>query len=386
MSLAFAHFSQFETVVTRIEHIDHDDDDDDNDDDNDNACGEWRVTSEPAISAPIVEANASVDYSGVALGDATRCRIEMFDALFIANGHFSVVALPQWASELRIRWLHSHAYRRADEFDGQRVVVVGAGASGIDIALQLSERCAQVFLPCNALHKDGNQRAVRECAFAIGTEDDGRALLLSDGSRLEQLDAVIFATGYKFALPFASDDIARVRADAKIVSPTYQHLVHTRWPRSLFFVGLRWSILSFMCFDYQLRYALALIDGTATVPSVTKLAEWEAKRERSVCSCSCRCIRAEAWKRLLAKICLENVCSELTRTSQPLAWFHHASAEQWAYYDELAALANAKPPSRVLRAIYNHVHTQRSTDAAVYKRGRYRVLDDERFNYELINE
>jgi cation diffusion facilitator CzcD-associated flavoprotein CzcO len=37
------------------------------------------------------------------------------------------------------RVMHSHDYREPASFEGQRVLVVGAGPSGLDIALEVSK-------------------------------------------------------------------------------------------------------------------------------------------------------------------------------------------------------------------------------------------------------
>jgi cation diffusion facilitator CzcD-associated flavoprotein CzcO len=42
--------------------------------------------------------------------------------------------------------MHSHAYREAKPFTGQRVLVVGAGPSALDIALELSKEAEQVII------------------------------------------------------------------------------------------------------------------------------------------------------------------------------------------------------------------------------------------------
>lgn len=45
--------------------------------------------------------------------------------------------------------LHSHAYRKPDEFFGKKVLVLGAASSGIDIGIDLSNYAACVYLSHN---------------------------------------------------------------------------------------------------------------------------------------------------------------------------------------------------------------------------------------------
>lgn len=70
---------------------------------------------------------------------------EYFDAIFVCTGHYWSPRLPDIIHKFRnLRWMHSHAYRRAERFSGMRVAVIGARLSGLEIALQLSEHAEKV--------------------------------------------------------------------------------------------------------------------------------------------------------------------------------------------------------------------------------------------------
>jgi Flavin-binding monooxygenase-like len=68
-----------------------------------------------------------------------------FGALIVASGHHREPFLPDWPGEFSGRLLHSHDYREPEPFRGQRVLVVGAGNSGCDIAVELAPVAARVF-------------------------------------------------------------------------------------------------------------------------------------------------------------------------------------------------------------------------------------------------
>jgi cation diffusion facilitator CzcD-associated flavoprotein CzcO len=70
---------------------------------------------------------------------------ELFDALIVANGHHNVPFLPAFPGSFEGEILHSQAYKVPEPFRDRRVVVVGAGNSGCDIAVELSGVAAQVF-------------------------------------------------------------------------------------------------------------------------------------------------------------------------------------------------------------------------------------------------
>ena len=68
-----------------------------------------------------------------------------FDVVFVCNGHFSKPRIPSWASKLEISKIHSHDYRKASTYKDMVVAIVGAGPSGVDIALQVGKFAKMVF-------------------------------------------------------------------------------------------------------------------------------------------------------------------------------------------------------------------------------------------------
>jgi cation diffusion facilitator CzcD-associated flavoprotein CzcO len=85
------------------------------------APGEWRVT----------------------LGDgATRT----YSGLIVASGVHSVPALPNVPGRFEAATMHSCGYKSPEIFRGRRVLVVGAGNSGCDIAAEAGRHAAQAFL------------------------------------------------------------------------------------------------------------------------------------------------------------------------------------------------------------------------------------------------
>ncbi len=70
---------------------------------------------------------------------------EEFDAVVIASGHQGVPAHPEWSPRFAGEYLHSHSYRRPHPFAGQRVLVVGVGNSGLDIAADLAPYAAETY-------------------------------------------------------------------------------------------------------------------------------------------------------------------------------------------------------------------------------------------------
>jgi hypothetical protein len=71
---------------------------------------------------------------------------EHFDAVCVCNGHHWDPMLPDLPGNFSGTLLHSHSYKSSVQFAGQRVLVIGCGNSGADIAVDLARRNAKVTL------------------------------------------------------------------------------------------------------------------------------------------------------------------------------------------------------------------------------------------------
>ncbi|KAK7507062.1 hypothetical protein BaRGS_00001913 [Batillaria attramentaria] len=74
-------------------------------------------------------------------------RTETFDAVLVCTGHHAEKNEPTFPglSDFKGRVVHSHDYREPSDYVGKRILVIGIGNSGVDLAVELS-RCGQVFL------------------------------------------------------------------------------------------------------------------------------------------------------------------------------------------------------------------------------------------------
>jgi cation diffusion facilitator CzcD-associated flavoprotein CzcO len=70
---------------------------------------------------------------------------DTFDALVVASGHHRVPFFPPFEGSFGGEILHSQDYKVPEPFRGRRVLVVGAGNSGCDIAVELATVAAKVF-------------------------------------------------------------------------------------------------------------------------------------------------------------------------------------------------------------------------------------------------
>ncbi|MHC4391675.1 MAG: flavin-containing monooxygenase [Planctomycetota bacterium] len=79
----------------------------------------------------------------VTFGDGQTKR---YRGVAIANGQFSKPNRPTFPGTFNGEVIHSADYKKADIFNGKRVLIVGAGNSGCDIAVDAAHRAKKVFV------------------------------------------------------------------------------------------------------------------------------------------------------------------------------------------------------------------------------------------------
>lgn len=272
-------------------------------------------------------------------GGATAER-QLFDAVVVASGHQGVPAHPEWARRFTGRYLHSHDYREPEPFRGQRVLVVGVGNSGLDVAADLAPDAAQTLVaarspvlimprmvlgvptarvlgalsrpwmpwpvqrtimraisrvfhgtmeqwgmrtPVKRTHPASNATfmahvSYRRITVQPGVADvEGTTVRFDDGSTAE-VDTIIAATGYEIDLPFLSDAVSPVH-ERRL--DAYQRVVHPDRP-GLYFVGFfnvsGGANISMM--DTQSAWVAALVDGQSALPSPSRMRA-DVRRERA---------------------------------------------------------------------------------------------------------
>jgi len=90
-----------------------------------------------------------------------------------------------------------------------------------------------------------------------------RAVEFADG-KIEPVDAIIYATGYRFSLPFLAADLIGCTNPSDL--RLYQGVVHPRHPR-LFFVGIVRALCSIWPLsEQQARWIAALLRGDFALP------------------------------------------------------------------------------------------------------------------------
>ncbi|KAF3705464.1 Senecionine N-oxygenase [Channa argus] len=284
----------------------------------------------------------------VTSSDSSGCwKTETFDSVFICSGHYSDPHIPQipGIENFKGQVLHSHSYRYAEPFSGQSVVVLGARASGLDISIELTKVGAKVILshrhpPLTVPLPSGIQQS-----SPVEAVDDNGRIRFEDGS-VSEAEVLIFCTGYNFRYPFLDAAQLGLEIQDHFVSPLYRFLLPPEFP-SLFFIGMCKIICPFPNFNCQVQFALAVLDGTVTLPSRAEMEgevwrELQAKRERGV-----------QQRHLLVM-----------------------DQDQWEYCQTLAQAAGFPPLAPVVRSLYEEVWQQRKIHPEHYRRLNYRLISD----------
>jgi cation diffusion facilitator CzcD-associated flavoprotein CzcO len=258
-------------------------------------------------------------------------RSEVFDSVVVATGHQGVPAHPTFAEDFDGEYRHSNSYRRPEEFAGKRVLVIGVGNSGLDVAADVctvtastvvSARSPVLVMPrtmfglpvarvIGAVNKPWlpwivQRQTLRVLSYVMyGRMEQwgmitpktrthpstnatfmahvtyrkiivkpgvqrvvGHVVHFTNGTSAE-FDTIIAATGFEIDLPFLSEELSPI-VERRI--ETYKRVVHPAWP-GLYFVGFfnvaGGSNISMM--DVQSAWVTALVDGALTLPSESEM-------------------------------------------------------------------------------------------------------------------
>ncbi|KAL4889705.1 hypothetical protein BDV59DRAFT_210131 [Aspergillus ambiguus] len=185
---------------------------------------------------------------------------EEVDAVIVASGHYNVPLIPEipgLAAAFQAhptKFEHSKSFRSSDVYVNKKVVVVGGNISSADLIadlhsvvkgpLYLSQRGSNEALQ-NVFTLPGV--TIKPTIREIETKPTGISITFSDGSKVDGVDKLIFATGYKLSYPFLRPDPV---TPSNRVAGFYQHIFKIGDP-SLALVGQVRGALSFRVYEYQ---------------------------------------------------------------------------------------------------------------------------------------
>ncbi|MBR9923348.1 MAG: NAD(P)-binding domain-containing protein [Bacteroidetes bacterium] len=263
---------------------------------------------------------------------------ETFDYLLVANGHHSVPRMPELPGNFTGAFLHSHEYKSNAAFAEKQVLVIGAGNSGCDCAVEISRVAEKVSIsmrrpvyiipkfmmgkPTDTYNKllvklpkfirgpiqkmslrlnvgdyrkygmENPDYSITSCHPTLNSEllykirhgkvfprkgiknISGKEVEFADGTK-EKYDVILAATGYKITFPFFDESMPDLGNENRI--ELWLRMMHPDHP-NLFFIGL---VQPQGCIwplsDLQARLAAKAITGKWSPPNnIAKLAKEEA--------------------------------------------------------------------------------------------------------------
>jgi Flavin-binding monooxygenase-like len=191
-------------------------------------------------------------------------RSEIFDAVFICNGHYSLPAVPKIPGlheYFRGTILHSIEYDEPSVFGGKSVLCIGGRASGSDLAREIAATGAMVYLSDTAFKGDHpvteNNVTWLPKTSCILKDGSVQFECVSNFSRVIEpvkVDTIILCTGYDYNFPFidSKSNLLHLNASQRRVQPLFEQLWHANFP-NVAFIGLPHSVIPFPLFEYQVE-------------------------------------------------------------------------------------------------------------------------------------
>lgn len=214
---------------------------------------------------------------------------EQFDAVIAASGHYSVPLVPvvegldDAVTKYPSKFEHSKSFRNPVDYIDEKVVVVGGNVSSSDLVADLH---AIVKAPLELSQRGKNEVLqsawdlpnvrLRPTVQRIETTASGVHVRFSDNTSVDNVDKVLFATGYKLSYPFLTPDPVTPN---NRVAGFYQHLFKIGDP-SLALVGQVRAAISFRVYEYQAVAVARYFAGrnATPLPSPQEQDQWEIDR------------------------------------------------------------------------------------------------------------
>lgn len=131
--------------------------------------------------------------------------------------------------------------REGNEADArQKVLIVGFGASGFDIARQVSPHAAKLWVSSGRDISDQVPTGTKVVPEIEHFDRNNRIVVFRNGTKIWRVDHVIFCTGYSFSQPFITHSKYSglgVFPDGNTIRDLHEHIIFKQNP-TLAFVGM----------------------------------------------------------------------------------------------------------------------------------------------------
>ncbi|EMG46795.1 fmo1 Thiol-specific monooxygenase [Candida maltosa Xu316] len=204
-----------------------------------------------------------------------------YDAIIVANGHFSVPYIPDvqglasWNEHLPKTILHSKYYESPMDFKDKRVLIIGNNASGVDISVQLGVAAKEIIVSTKELDSPNLHRDV--CKYIGVVEEynwEDRSVRTND-EVVKDIDYVIFCTGFLHSIPFLKVD--GIITNGFNVYQLYKQLFYVDDP-SLSIIAILRNVVPMPLAETQGSWIARVYSGRYKLPSTKELrADYETE-------------------------------------------------------------------------------------------------------------
>ncbi|VEN41237.1 unnamed protein product [Callosobruchus maculatus] len=239
---------------------------------------------------------------------------KVYDVVMVCNGHYNVPIYPEVIGEelFQGKKEHSRDYRHNGPYKDKRVLIIGAGPSGVDLTNQISEVAECVLFSTHSAVVA--KQTYRENVIKkpdVSRIVDHETVEFTDGTT-SRCDVIIYCTGYQYSFPFL-DDSCGIKVEDGVIQPLYKHIINIERP-TMCFIGLPFIVAAFLTFDVQTKYYCKYLDGSLKLPSKEEMYQ-DTENEKK-------------WR------------NEKGISSNK---FHMMGSLEQKYYDDLAAEAGIEP-------------------------------------------
>ena len=202
---------------------------------------------------------------------------EKFDAIVVANGHYTVPNIPkikglaQYNRDHPGTLLHAKSYRDQNVFKDKKVLIVGGSISTANLVQYVAPVAKEVFISRRNPHlvwtwinQGLEAKGLNTKPFI--TEFEGNTVKFSDGSEESDFDVVLFTSGYHYHYPFLTEHL-------KVIDPSNTSRVKGLYLQTfaiddptLAIAGVAISAISFHTIEANAAATAGVCSGAKTLP------------------------------------------------------------------------------------------------------------------------
>ncbi|CUM45811.1 uncharacterized protein AC631_04776 [Debaryomyces fabryi] len=213
---------------------------------------------------------------------------EEYDAVVIANGHYTVPNIPHIEGLAKFNELHpntlihSKSFRDAQKFKDKKVLIVGGSFSSINVLQYVVPLAKQTFISKRGPHlvfpwidKAVDSEGIFKKPVIEKFLPESNEVLFSDGSKEKDFDIILLATGYHYHYPFLNKYLKVIEpSNLSRVSGLYYDTFAIEDP-TLATVGVAISTINFHTIEASAAAIAGVWSNSKTLPTKEEQHAWE---------------------------------------------------------------------------------------------------------------